>query len=185
MAGSGKETHQQTFEKNAGSLLSFRCGYTHSCVYRNTCCKTTPPPTDYRNYARNAGQERPLLKPYAATVSPRISHRDSGTFSSKTTPKLTLTSSLIWRVQVTRPRIAYRRSGCRMIPTASPGDTLFRELNFPPVSESAKTIAGWRVFSSDDSVSNVEQSGRRPFTNLTVNGSFSSRTVGPLPSYGI
>jgi hypothetical protein len=152
------------FPKTAGTLPSFESGHTYPCVYRNTHRRKTPPPADYCHYVRNAGQEQPLLNYYAAAVLPRISHRESGTFSSKTKPKLTLTSSRIWRVQVTRPRIAYRRSGCRMTPTASPGTTFFRELNLPPVSERSKTFAGWRVFSSDDSVSNVEQRGKRPFT---------------------
>lgn len=124
--------------------------------------QNNPAPADCLSYVRNAAQEHPLLNCYAA-VFPRISHRESGIFSSKIKPKLMLTSSLIWRVQVTRPRIAYRRSGCRRMPTASPGTTFFRELNFPPVSESSKIIAGWRVFSSDDSVSNVEKRGKHPF----------------------
>ena len=167
------------------SLLSFRCAHTYSFFYRNTCHKITPPPQTIRTMSGMPVRNNRCSTPYAAALSPRSHLRDSGIFSSKTTPKLMLTSSRIWRVHVTRPRIAYLRSGCRMMPTASPGTTLFRELNFPPVSERAKTIAGWRVFSSDDSVSNVERSGRRPLTSSGVKGSFSSRTVGPLPSYEI
>jgi|GEM_PF-3355803 len=156
---------------------------TGSCFHRNPESGRTPPPQTI--IVRYAGQGQPLFKTYAATVSQRISHRDAGIFSSKATPKFVLTSSRIWRVQVTWPRIAYRTSGCRMTPTASPGTTFFRELNSPNVSESAKTLAGWRVFSSGDSVSNVEENGRRPLTSSKVKDSFSSRTLGPLPSHEI
>ena len=118
--------------------------------------QNSPTPRRLPQIFRNAGQDQSLFEVYAATVSPRISHRDPGISSSKTTPKLMVTSPGICLVQVTRPRIAYRRSGCSRTPTASPGTTFFRELNFPPVSVSARAIAGWRVFSSGDSVSNVE-----------------------------